>query len=172
MFCLPVNFDYNMILGSELELGFVDFSYRYNSRLVYKWNLLTIQGGGDVAAFYICPMGFDPSPMAAAAWCAAASERGVPSDVTVTFSSSRRFRQAALGFRFRSEERDRQIIIMIIMSLLSCFLLYFREVIFFSWIKPAVRLKILKLQPGSTQSTGATAALSWSSWSSAYAGTS
>ncbi|KAG7235614.1 hypothetical protein INR49_002424, partial [Caranx melampygus] len=46
--------------------------------------------------------GFDPSPMAVAAWCAAASERGVPSDVTVTFSSSRRFRQAAFGFRFRS----------------------------------------------------------------------
>lgn len=60
-------------------------------------------GGGDVAAFYICPSGLDPSPMAAAAaWWAAASERGAPSDVTVTFSSSRRFRQAALGFRLRS----------------------------------------------------------------------
>lgn len=40
--------------------------------------------------------------MVVAAWWAAASERGFPSDVTVTFSSSRRFRQAALGFRFRS----------------------------------------------------------------------
>lgn len=60
-------------------------------------------GGGEFAAVYICPMGFGPSPMAAAAaWWAAASERGVPSDVTVTFSSSRRFRQAALGFRFLS----------------------------------------------------------------------
>lgn len=65
------------------------------------------QGGGDVAAFYICPKGFDPSPMAAAAWCAAASERGAPSDDTVTFSSSRRFRQAALGFRFRSGQKER-----------------------------------------------------------------
>lgn len=44
--------------------------------------------------------------MAAAAWCAAANERGAPSDVTVTFSSSRRFRQAALGFRFRSGQRE------------------------------------------------------------------
>lgn len=44
--------------------------------------------------------------MAAAEWCAAASERGVPSDVTVTFSSSRRFRQAAFGFRFRSGQKE------------------------------------------------------------------
>lgn len=46
--------------------------------------------------------------MAAEAWCAAASERGAPSDVTVTFSSSRRFRQAAFGFRFRSGETNRK----------------------------------------------------------------
>lgn len=45
---------------------------------------------------------------AAATWCAAANERGAPSDVTVTFSSSRRFRQAALGFRFRSGQRERE----------------------------------------------------------------
>lgn len=63
-------------------------------------------GGEEMMLLYICPRGLDPSPMAAAAaWCAAASERGAPSDVTVTFSSSRRFRQAALGFRLRSDRR-------------------------------------------------------------------
>lgn len=66
-------------------------------------------GGGEFAAVYICPMGFAPSPMAAAAaWWAAASERGVPSDATVTFSSSRRFRHAALGFRFLSGRKEKE----------------------------------------------------------------
>lgn len=97
-------------------------------------------------------MGFDPSPMmaAAAAWWAAASERGAPSDVAVTFSSSRRFRQAALGFRFLSGGRNKEEEVIISVSVIFCLyksvfwlcLLFSQGGISLCWInKSAMRLK-------------------------------
>lgn len=142
---------------------------RYNSRLVYKWNLLTIQGGRRCCCILHLSHRVWPITHGGSGVVRSSQWEGSPIWCHSHLLLLTALQTGRFGIQVSLCGGGLEVVIIIIYMNVS-FSLCFQRAVSCTWITNSeTEAKSQKVQPGSTPSTGATAALCWSTtWLSLF----